>query len=184
MYKRSIGYMQSHDIDWFFRANGDYYHCASNGGILPVECRDIVTLNRIRKAVSIMTPTYSQDDIILNNEHIERIVRQQVEIWGTMSAELENPSEIINFEMIRLFYLSSFLEIAKRGFISIDRISKDNGNDDFMGKEYHEEYVFIAKPKELPTRIPLLFDRPYEIVFPDLSNKIIAGENTLRIQIN
>ena len=100
-----------------------------------------------------------------------------------MSAELENTSEIINSEMIRLFYLSSFLEMAKRGFISIDRISKGNEDDDILDNEYREEYVFIAKPKELPTQIPLLFDRPYEIVFPDLSNKIYAGENTFRIKI-
>ena len=46
MNKRSIGYMQSHDIDCFFMANGNYYHCASNGGILPVKCRNIVKLNQ------------------------------------------------------------------------------------------------------------------------------------------
>ncbi len=57
-----------------------------------------------------MPSKFLQDDIILNDEHIERIIRQQFEICEAMSAELDNSNEMINPETIRYSIYRLFLK--------------------------------------------------------------------------
>lgn len=190
MNKRSIAYMQSHDIDWFFKANGNYYHSASNGGLIPMACRNIVTLNRVSKAVSTLPEIFDIDEISINDAYIKSVVNQQHELWRGALESNEDSNAVINDDMIRDdmirdFLLSSFIFMALRGFISIDRIMDDNVNVAINNKEYHEDYVIIARPKELPDSIPLIFDRPYNTDFIDLSTKLVRiNDDRVRIYVN
>ena len=84
-------YQETHDIDWFFRYQGNIYHAASNGGILPdaIDSENNRTLQeKLEDIVGRFPVIYAQN-------------------WNTFYGQDED--------------LSTFAEYASKGFISLDR---------------------------------------------------------------
>lgn len=114
--KYDIIYQQTHDIDWFCRIGNTAMHFASNGGLLPDKVNNCEVIGRIQYAVSLM------EEILTLPEQIE-INKSYVydRLGGNDSEDAYNS------------YLESFVAMAKKGFISFDRML-DN------------MYMWIARP--------------------------------------
>lgn len=178
MGRRSDDYLCGRDIDWFFKANGGFYHCASNGGLLPNEYREISLINNIKEAVMNRPPLFSPEELYYNEEYIESVVNRQIEIWSRLDGEILVP-DLENY--IRTLFLSSFIFMAQRGFVSLDRVAKIQKED--SDKIESEEYIMIARPLE-PVNNLLLILGEEEINLPDLSDLVNTIENnhvTIRI---
>lgn len=88
------------DIDWYFKdANDNMFHVASAGGRLP--------------------------DIIVENDFLNNSLHSQIQSLPLDFDYQINPNldEIKNFETseLRQFYLEDFIEMAQKGFVSIDK---------------------------------------------------------------
>jgi len=93
-------YQKTHDIDWFFRYQGNIYHAASNGGILP----DLVDSEKNR----------------ILQENLEDVVGRFPVIFA------DNVNDIYGQDGD----LSSFAEYASKGFISLDRTEFDGEEEE------------------------------------------------------
>lgn len=129
-----LDYQFNHDIDWFCLINGAPVHFASNGGILPGRSYSIKNLIKLQHQISNLEQSFRCS---VNVEYIERYLRE-----GEYYADLYNASEEEfrqllpeSFEITNdvaelprhlLVYGWSFIEMAKRGFISFDRNKDEN----------------------------------------------------------
>lgn len=109
-------YQATHDIDWFCRIGDQFVHCASNGGRLPEKVNDREMNRRNQEIVAGLEEVVSSDEIIINRSYVyERLGNN------------ESPEA---FD----YYVSSFVSMAKKGFLSFDRV------------EGGDVYIWIAKP--------------------------------------
>ena len=115
--KYDVIYQQTHDIDWFCRIGNTAMHFASNGGLLPDQINNRETNSQIQHAVSLI------EDVLTNPDQIEINRRYVYERLGGNDSE----------EAFRR-YVESFVAMAKKGFISFDRMLEDN------------MYMWIARP--------------------------------------
>lgn len=114
-------YMLTHDIDWFFQCKGKVYHVASNGGIIP---KEIMARENAELQEKVYNYTVSNEsECIINRNFIQENILN----------DLDN--EYPSCEQQFSDYIESFVAMAKKGFISLDR-SIDN------------RYFWVAKPKE------------------------------------
>lgn len=115
--KYDILYQQTHDIDWFCRIGNTAMHFASNGGLLPYKINNCDDISRIQHAVSLMEDVLTlPEQIEINKSYIYERLR------GNDSQDAYNS------------YLESFVAMAKKGFISFDRMLDD------------DMYMWIARP--------------------------------------
>lgn len=119
--KYSNNYMYSKDIDWFFSINNQFIHVASAGGLLPKQINDRDELRNIQKKVFELPYIHNQEEIELNQPFL--IKRFNNNINGINN------------------YLTSFVEMAMKGFISMDRTNLENLNDN--------RYHIVCMPKKL-----------------------------------
>lgn len=128
-----LNYQYNHDIDWFCRINKIPVHLASNGGVLPHRSYTIKNLVALQHKVANIRPNYR---CVVNREYLLEYLRQ-----GEYYAEFENISEdemrymlpdrfeitneIVDLPRSLLIYGWSFIEMAKRGFLSFDRREED-----------------------------------------------------------
>lgn len=134
--KRSRRYMQSRDIDWFFRSSGNLIHCASNGGLLPEIVADIDYLESSGKIVAAMEDVITDDRyIFINKEHVDAIVREQLELIRSVRERTEFDDDWLNEVSIRSNYLDTFVKMARKGIWSYDRVGGEDGS-----------YVLVARP--------------------------------------
>lgn len=98
--KYDLNYMLTHDIDWFCVVNGSYVHVASAGGILPEEMRDRDELRRLQYEVSQAQDLFNDDEI----EYNEKFLSNR---FGNGKGRED--------------YVRTFRDMAKKGFISMDR---------------------------------------------------------------
>lgn len=112
-----IVYQQSHDIDWFCRMGNNAMHFASNGGLLPNKVNNRETNTQIQHTVSLM------EDVLTYPEQIEINRPYIFERLGG------NDNEV---SFIR--YIESFVAMAKKGFVSFDRMLEG------------DTYIWIARP--------------------------------------
>ncbi|MBR4924290.1 MAG: hypothetical protein IKZ61_00895 [Prevotella sp.] len=115
-------YIKTHDIDWFCQIGARAIHCASNGGKLPEKVNDRAQNRRIQEIVANMEDIFvSKEDIAINDDYVyARLGRN------------ESPDA---YER----YIESFVAMAKKGFISFDRMIDNEHSDN--------SYIWIAKPK-------------------------------------
>lgn len=118
----------SRDIDWYFKdSNNNMVHVASAGGRLP--------------------KIIEQNDELIDRIHAQVVDSPDLSINLFSSFEVEinpNLSDIVSLgieENAREFYLESFIEMAKKGFISIDKTKLN----DFEDTNYH----IVAYPKNI-----------------------------------
>lgn len=180
MSRRSDDYLRGRDIDWFFKANGCFYHCASNGGLLPDEYREISLINNIKEAVMNHVPQFYPEELQYNDDYIDDVVSGQIEIWQRLNEDVNTP-ELDNY--IRTMFLSSFIFMAQRGFVSLDRVISHN-NTESEDDDNFDDYVMITHPGEPIDNLRFYLREEEEIEIPDFSDKVtLLDNNRLRIRI-
>lgn len=94
-------YLYSRDIDWFCIIGGVFCHVASAGGLLPDVVNDREKLRDIQKRVFDMDYAIGNEEIGFNNEFLYQRFGNDI---GSREA-----------------YLSSFIQMSRKGFVSLDR---------------------------------------------------------------
>ena len=94
-------YLYSRDIDWFCIIGGFFCHIASAGGLLPDVVNDREKLRDIQKRVFDMDYAIGNEEIGFNNEFL----------YQRFGNDIES----------REVYLSSFIQMSRKGFVSLDR---------------------------------------------------------------
>ena len=94
-------YLYSRDIDWFCIIGGVFCHVASAGGLLPDVVNDREKLRDIQKRVFDMDYAIGNEEIWFNNEFL----------YQRFGNDIES----------REAYLSSFIQMSRKGFVSLDR---------------------------------------------------------------
>jgi hypothetical protein len=94
-------YLYSRDIDWFCIIGGVFCHVASAGGLLPDVVNDREKLRDIQKRVFDMDYAIGNEEIGFNNEFL----------YQRFGNDIES----------REAYLSSFIQMSRKGFVSLDR---------------------------------------------------------------
>lgn len=145
--KRSyrIDYQRTHDIDWFCMIDSVPVHIASNGGVIPPNILSRENF-AVQTEVYNMPCIFSEDDVVVREEYI----RERVFSNG------QNISE----EAYRS-YVKSFVDMARKGFVSLDRI--DTGETAECSED--ERYIVVAYPKQSSS----------SNLSPDISNLLQEG---------
>ena len=99
--KYDEAYLYSRDIDWFCIIGGVFCHVASAGGLLPDVINDREKLRDIQKRVFDMDYAIGNEEIGFNNEFL----------YQRFGNDIES----------REAYLSSFIQMSRKGFVSLDR---------------------------------------------------------------
>jgi len=115
-------YITTRDIDWFYRINHIWIHAASVGGELPNKVNDSIITSEIQHIVSNLPYIYEQQQLYFN----ETFLQQRFE-------KRENDEAIYN-------YLSSFIDMARKGFSSFDRTNLYDISDN--------KYHLVVRPKD------------------------------------
>ncbi|MDE6787461.1 MAG: hypothetical protein K2J46_10550 [Muribaculaceae bacterium] len=113
----SESYIFSKDIDWFFKMNNRYIHVASAGGKLPAIINDREKLRQIQYEVYNLPYIFSAEEIRINQGFIRQLLSPQLN---------DNPQLYDS-------YVESFINFARKGFISCDRTEIENE----MSNIYH-----------------------------------------------
>lgn len=111
--------MLTHDIDWFCIVNGIYVHLASAGGILPLSFRDRDILRELQHNVAVAPYLFAEEDVVDN----EAFLNQRF---------ANNPKG-------RASYVVSFRDMARKGFVSMDRTNLLETNDN--------HYHIVSRPR-------------------------------------
>lgn len=133
--KYTDDYLATHDIDWFCVINKTPIHAASNGGDLPLDIKNNRLLNEKNKRFVFNRKRknkYNYDEININIEHLNKVIK--------------NPENYSPFEIIEMKnnYLRTFIDMARRGFYSYDRL---------IYKEFEDQkYILVAWPKNPSSR--------------------------------
>ena len=116
--------MLTRDIDWFCIVNGIYVHLASAGGILPMSFRDRDTLRTLQHNVAMAPYLFEEEDVVENEEFLNQRFA-------------DNPKG-------RESYVVSFREMARKGFVSMDRTN--------LTDPYDNRYHIVCMPRNLDER--------------------------------
>lgn len=107
------------DIDWFCIANGIYVHLASAGGMLPLGFRDRDTLRTLQHNVAIAPYLFAEEDVVDNEEFLNQ--------------------RFANNPKGRTSYVVSFRDMARKGFVSMDRTN--------LLDPYDNHYHIVSRPR-------------------------------------
>ena len=143
--KYSINYMLTRDIDWFCIINGRCVHIASAGGLLPDRINDRDSLREIQHLVSTSENIYSPEEITYNEQFLSNRFAEKYE-------EREK-------------YLSTFREMALKGFISLDRTNWNNPDDN--------TYHIVCRPTQIEKCV---FDNYSFLESWDIEHDIMSWE--------
>lgn len=116
--------MLTRDIDWFCVVNGIYVHLASAGGILPLSFRDRDMLRILQHNVA-KAPYLFAEEVVVDNDVF---LNQRF---------ADNPKG-------RESYVVSFRDMARKGFVSMDRTNLLDPNDN--------HYHIVCMPRNLGER--------------------------------
>lgn len=116
--------MLTRDIDWFCIVNGIYVHLASAGGILPMSFRNRDTLRTLQHNVAMAPYLFEEEDVVENEEFLNQRFA-------------DNPKG-------RESYVVSFREMARKGFVSMDRTN--------LTDPYDNRYHIVCMPRNLDER--------------------------------
>lgn len=154
MNKHSIQYLSTHDIDLFFRRGNRAIHCATNGGMIPGMLNQIKRINEAKRMAWNLPDFIPVEHLVINEEHIEDVVGRQRQFLQRMAEENETELQYFDQDLCRDLYLSSFLQMAVKGFQSYDRkiSGSQNGRND---ESLYSDYILVARPSEEYTEILL-----------------------------
>lgn len=135
--KYTEDYLRSRDIDWFCVIDGIYVHIASAGGLLPVEINDMEILRSNQRFVCELADIFTEEEIEVNRTFLAARFGNQDggnQDGGNQATE---------------YYLESFLSMARKGFVSLDRTNLADQDDN--------TYHVVCKPQH-PRQISGLED--------------------------
>lgn len=143
--KLSKSYIQSRDIDWFGNIDGIYVHAASAGGELPDIVNDRKMLREVQLAVYELKDIYEENQIVFNEDVIRKRLRDNIERLAEHNIENIEYNEEDSYKD----YISTFAAMARKGFISFDRVNAFDITDN--------RYNWVARPCDFPnSRKPAL----------------------------
>ena len=119
--KYNKAYLRTHDIDWFLVKEGIRIHLASAGGDIPDPFNDVDRLRSEQKAVFEQPLIYEDRQIWVN--------------YPYLSIRLKDNKKAMDD------YIRSFMEMAEKGFVSMDRT-------DFLNQE-DKTYHIVCAPVEI-----------------------------------
>lgn len=124
---------ESFDIDWFCYINGCPIHVASNGGELP---RNLYTQENLIKTLDIVQATEPVCDWEVNKKfvktrnenynYINEIEESDRDDFLLPDKEISNITDYKGLSSKEIAYSWSFIEMARRGFFSFDRVEGNN----------------------------------------------------------
>lgn len=116
--------MLTRDIDWFCIVNGIFVHLASAGGILPMSFRNRDTLRTLQHNVAMAPYLFEEEDVVDNEAFLNQ--------------------RFADNRKGRESYVVSFREMARKGFVSMDRTNLQN--------PYDNRYHIVCMPRNLDER--------------------------------
>lgn len=122
--KYDEAYIHSKDIDWFCIIGDVFCHVASAGGMIPDVINDREKLRSLQKRVFDSNFIFDEEDIVVNEPFLNQ--------------------HFGNDEEARTAYLHSFMNMARKGFVSFDRTNVMN--------LYDQTYHIVCYPKN-PIRL-------------------------------
>lgn len=185
MNKHTHHYLRSHDIDLIFRAGNKAIHCATNGGMIPRKLNIIKSINQAKRTVRNLPYIVPLDSLIINQEHIESVVENQRRILERMAEENESRLEQFDSDLCARFYLSSFIEMARRGLHSYDRLQLPEEENEKSEEEY-SDYTLVVSPGEGYDDVFFdthLFDTPGPPIIDITDSMRMIESSTLRLII-
>lgn len=146
--KLGESYIQSRDIDWFCNIDGIYIHVASAGGELPDVVNDRKMLREVQLGVSKLQDIYEEDQIVFNEEVIRKRLRNNIERLAEHGIENNEYNEEEGYRD----YISTFAAMARKGFVSYDRVNVFDITDN--------RYSWVARPYDFPKSRKLDIELP------------------------
>ena len=116
--------MLTRDIDWFCIVNGIYVHLASAGGILPMSFRNRDTLRTLQHNVAMAPYLFEEEDVVDNEAFLNQ--------------------RFADNRKGRESYVVSFREMARKGFVSMDRTN--------LTDPYDNRYHIVCMPRNMDER--------------------------------
>ena len=148
---------KSSDIDWFCFINGCPIHVASNGGELPYNLYTDENFISAFNAVRTIEPIYGWaiNQEFVNSRHesynyLGEIEKEERDSF--LLPEFIERKEYGNLSLEQIAYSWSFIEMAKRGFFSFDRVDENR-------------YRLIAYPKIDQNEIPRSYHYPLKSLY-------------------
>lgn len=135
-------YLLSYNVDWFCKFGHKWIHTSSQGGMLPDKVDDSSFLPQLQSFLNII-PIYSKkEDVIVNESLVNQRFKRHMSLLREMSEHSESENIKTNldleYEIFRLNYIESFVEMAQKGFYSFVRVNIDNFADN--------QTLLVAKP--------------------------------------
>ena len=115
-----IDYQHTHDIDWFGRYRCFPIHVASNGGKVPDEIEKKHN-NELLSQIYAEEEFLSEEEIVVNREGIRELLKRQYSQLQESTRNRDNVSHIEVTDEAIDCYAVSFIKMARRGFLSVDR---------------------------------------------------------------
>lgn len=140
-------YQLTHDMDCFFVLNGIPVHIATNGGIVPTKLGSVEELQSMQRNVANMEGSnkFGLNTSYLFTLNAEEFPSQEdlsrIDVDKQAFGTLFNDSEYSNIPFHWKVYSHSFVEMAKKGFWSFDRIGETPNGIDM--------YVLVAWPTNI-----------------------------------
>lgn len=146
----SIDYQVTHDIDYFFVLNDFPTHIASNGGVMPNKLGSIAFIQETQNKAFSLPMQFSYK---LNEDYLSQL---NAEDFPSIS-DLEDTGFLQSEHYIQFhdnadmphhwkLYSYSFVEMARRGFWSFDRLTDYTVKDLYNTKNLSSVYQLVAFP--------------------------------------
>lgn len=151
----SIEYQLTHDIDYFFIQDfGDEarpIHIASNGGVLPDRLGSMAFIQNCQNQAYSLP---MQFDYVLNMNYLNQLnaedfpLEEDVAESGFLQTEHYNQfNDRVDLPFHLKVYAYSFVEMARRGFWSFDRLTEYSTQDMYNARNLSSVYQLVAYPK-------------------------------------
>ena len=139
----SIEYQLTHDIDYFFIQDfGDEakpIHIASNGGVLPDRLGSMAFIQNCQNQAYSLP---MQFDYVLNMNYLNQLNAED------FPQEEDNQfNDRVDLPFHLKVYAYSFVEMARRGFWSFDRLTEYSTQDMYNARNLSSVYQLVAYPK-------------------------------------
>ena len=150
----SIEYQLTHDIDYFFVQDfgneTKSIHIASNGGVMPDRLGSMAFIQNCQNQAFNLS---MQFDYVLNMDYLNQLNAEDFPSIEEMAeSDFMNTPHYTQFDNTNLphhikLYAYSFVEMARRGFWSFDRLTDGSGEDMLNSEDRANIYKLIARPK-------------------------------------
>lgn len=151
----SIDYQVTHDIDYFFvmqtMERTRPIHIASNGGVMPDKLGSMAFIQKTQNEAFVLPFQFSYE---LNMDYLNQLnvedfpLEEDVAESGFLQTEHYTQfNDRIDLPFHLKVYAYSFVEMARRGFWSFDRLTEYSTQDMYNARKLSNIYQLVAYPK-------------------------------------